>query len=150
MNAAPRIYETAADRAREESIAARVAAAWGCDRQIKCEFSQMDRELWRGEAMVARIEIKVRSLFRESRAFYSISAAKISVAVALWEWSGVRSFLVVQFRDGLFFVPVTRLLMAWVKVGGRRDRGDARDTEPCAVFPVAWFRPVEGVEHGRG
>jgi hypothetical protein len=125
------IYESRADRENESSLIAAVCKKLDCDAfKLQKEY-RVDYAVTRGKDLrvVAYVECKERTC-DESVPFLILDAAKYWQGKQLSAVSKVPFVLMVRFITGA---------IRWIRlddktfdthVGGRTDRGDARDIEP--------------------
>lgn len=139
MQARPR-YERELDRERERAVVETVFHPYGM-RTWKLPASyEVDFGLTReGEdALLAVAEVKVRG-----RA-YDTLLLSMHKAQALRRFAaeGFRAYLLVALPAGIYVKRVQPDERFEVRMGGRRDRGDWQDIEPCAHFPMLGMRKV--------
>ena len=68
--------------------------------------------------------------------------------VVVSKLTGLPFYLVVKFSDGLYYCEVSLLSYAQLTIsfGGRTDRVDAQDVEPCVFFDTNLFKKVVSKE----
>lgn len=83
-------------------------------------------------------EIKCRTNPMKAYDTYLLSIGKYHSMLALQHNSGFPVFLAVKWTDclGVMGIPAKHT----ISMGGRKDRGDWQDTEPCAMFPIEQFK----------
>jgi hypothetical protein len=133
-------YETPADRARELEVASGVARAWGLEaRQLPRRYP-VDFALLEFGRVAAFLEVKVRPGVRsDTYPTLLLSSAKWAGGMGLARDFGIPVFVVARWDDrtGVLLVdPSSRLPLTF---GGRRDRADWQDEEPCVFLPVRAF-----------
>lgn len=135
------IYETSADRARENGVRVHLMERFGCAYQKAPPLYCIDGQLLNGEGRtVGLVEIKTRKNTHNKYPTYMLSASKWRKAMTLGDTMKVPVMLVVQFTDGIY---MTRLKSDYPKAqGGRTDRNDAMDIEECIYIPITEFKPV--------
>lgn len=96
-------------------------------------------------ALEAVFEVKCRTNSRMRYPTYMLSLMKFAKLIDTSEATGKPAFLVVSWTDGICLFRVCRIdaLLFDIKAGGRKDRGDPMDIEPCIFIPVDMFVPLE-------
>lgn len=107
------------------------------------ELSGVDWAFVRDGSAVAIAEIKRRAGLMHDYPTLMLSATKASVIRAIAKSLAVRPLLVIAWRDHTGWIDISEL-RGEVRFGGRRDRGDELDSEPCEFFPVDLFRRLNG------
>jgi hypothetical protein len=137
------LYERASDRQNEAAIIAKVERAWSVKAAKLKTALKLDYALTREGRVVSFAEVKARSYsWPEIRALggYMLSLDKWVHARALC--SGLPFTLVVEAQGELRSF-VTRFEGDFpVVLGGRKDRNDWQDMEPCILIPEHRFAPV--------
>jgi hypothetical protein len=133
------IYETSLDRAREQAVRDYLMQKYACAYTPSEKLAPFDGYLRKPDgALAAIIEIKTRKNNKNKYPTYMLSANKWEVGRRVADNLGVPFLLVVQFTDGVY---VTKLKANYpISQGGRYDRNDARDVEPCIFIPMSDFR----------
>jgi len=133
------IYETSADRARENVVRQYLESKYACLYTPAEPLSPFDGVLKYPDGTVAAIvEIKTRKNTKNKYPTYMLSAAKWESGRKVAEDLGVPFLLIVRFTDGVY---VTKLKKEYpINQGGRYDRNDAQDVEPCVFIPMTDFR----------
>lgn len=136
-----KIYETDADRQRQERVASQLETSWGCKYRKSVNLACVDGGLFnrRGD-LKALIEIKTRRNSSNKYPTYMLSARKWREALKLSEEYAVPFLLIVEFTNGTYAVKIKNDYP--VNKGGRYDRGDAMDVEDCIYIPMSDFRRV--------
>lgn len=142
------IYESAADREREQRVGARLVEIMGWDLIATATDASFDFLAVHAQhrELQALIEVKGRNLRYQDRPFYYVDDWKWNKL--LW-WSdlyGVPAFIVVEFTNGVAYVRVTDPEGLDKKVMGRTDRGDANDQSPAYCVPIDRLRNVKGMK----
>lgn len=96
-------------------------------------------------SLEAIFEVKCRTTPRKKYPTYMLSLMKFSKMVDISEATGKPAYLVVSWTDGIYLFRVCRadMMLLDIKAGGRKDRGDPMDIEPCIFIPVDMFDPLE-------
>ena len=135
------IYETSADRARENGVRVHLMETFGCQYQKAPPLFCVDGQLLDADGKTAGlVEIKTRKNAHNKYPTYMLSASKWRKAMSLGDTMNVPVMLVVQFTDGVY---MTRLKWDYPTAqGGRTDRNDAMDIEECIYIPITEFKSV--------
>jgi hypothetical protein len=134
------LYESQSDLQNEFAVAALLAKRWSCEfRKLPIKYG-VDFAVCQGRDIVAFAEIKCRSYSYsqlDRLGGYMVSAHKWAVGLTLSRSFDVPLVLIVRLTDGIFWTKDTsgKLVM-----GGRSDRGDEQDIEPCVLLPMSSFR----------
>ena len=140
-------YETKDDRERETEIATICARAWDCEALKLKIAAELDYVFHRGGEIHAVVEIKDRTSGRgysshdmDRMGGYMISACKYQSAKRWCETHTSAFVLIVRLTDGIFWRRWTQTLpRVDIALGGRSDRGDWQDKEPCVFLPMSTF-----------
>jgi hypothetical protein len=143
------IYETKSDRQNEKTIASYLEKRWGCEAdklKIACEI---DYSLTRGGKIVGVMEIKCRKYDYNTLEGWGgliLSAHKWQAAKRWKETHNITFILAVGLLDGIF-VLLVRASDNWPQLelvtGGRTDRSDPQDIEPCVLIPMKLFNKMK-------
>lgn len=134
-------YETARDRQEERVIIEQFTdlPAYKVPERYPFDFAIVE-----DDHIVAAVEVKSRKINLETMGSLHISAAKL---VNLSDYNSklnLDCYLLVRAKDGLFSFEVTETalqsLSGTLIIGGRKDRRDPQDMEPCLVVPFDRFR----------
>lgn len=144
MNNRP-IYETPADVAREDAVAAKLSAKWDI-RVVKLKpLYPFDRAFVNVEGdLTALLEIKCRTTPMGQYPDYLLSLDKYQKAIT-YETAGLPVYLAVQWTDVLGWHKINhkQLDSYSFRLGGRTDRDDAQDVEPCVFIPTWMFTIIK-------
>lgn len=90
-------------------------------------------------------EIKIRTSGAGKYSKYLISVRKILELKNNAQAMNTTAILLVEFSDCTMYVDITKLNLASIEIksGGRKDRGDAEDIEPCFMIPMGKFTKME-------
>lgn len=137
------LYETAVDRSREERLALWYANEIGlqarrCPSKYPCDWAMQNKE----SVIEQLVEVKIRG---ESYKEYMISLSKVSTIVSYAAYADAKPMLVVYWMDTLEigYVDLIRCNRR-AGFGGRSDRDDPDDIEPCVFIPKSDFTIVPG------
>ena len=133
-------YESSEDIQREQSVAAAAAIRWGCEARKLPKAYQLDWAFFRG-TLKAWCEIKCRNTAHAAYPTLLLSAHKWNDGLTFAERFSVPFILLIKWRDGIRYWEVTDIKPE-VQVGGRKDRGDAQDIEPCVHLPKELFKQL--------
>jgi hypothetical protein len=138
-------YETAEDRRIQTEIAKAVAARWKCEiKMTPPGFHAYDGIAYRESKPVGIVEIKNRpGVTRRTYPNYMIGKGKIERLVAIAKRNKVKPVLVVGLDDWIMGHGL-QYRETWLeREGGRTDRGDAQDIEPCYLIPWDQFYRIK-------
>ena len=129
-------YETVRDLQHEEKAMLEVAKVFNCiARKLPVSYG-FDYSLSRDGQVLAAVEFKKRT---KKYPTLLLSLLKIKTANALRD-VGLRPLLVVEWPDGIYFHEFRKNYD--ISYGGRTDRGDSADIEPCVFIPIDEFQKV--------
>lgn len=135
-----RAYQTPADRRGEAEIARIVSAAWQLRVIPWAPVCPVDWVLVRGDDVLAVAELKTRHVERDRYQTLLLSAAKVAALDEYRRAFGVPGLLFVAFDDGVWWGDLADLTIREIRDGGRTDRNDPADREPCAFLGLDRFR----------
>ena len=143
------IYETEKDRKMEQAIINELSDAWKIFYQKlpikhRLDFALLDDK----RVVTAWAEVKRRDNDSNTYETYMLSLDKYMSGMKLFKLTGLPFYLVVKFSDGLYYCEVSLLSYAQLTIsfGGRTDRADAQDVEPCIYFDSNLFKKVVSKE----
>lgn len=146
-----RVYETAEDLENEKAIKeiiekAKPVKLVKAGQFCKIDYIMMDLE---GNGM-ALVEMKARKVASNQYETLLLDYAKYESAIYvsrhLWNEPKNRplDFLIfIKFLDKLMYYKYDKTHNLSVKAGGRTDRGDKNDIEPCVHIPMTLFKGLE-------
>ena len=139
------VYETEKDRKMEQAIINELSDAWKIFYQKlpikhRLDFALLDDK----KAVIAWAEVKRRDNDSTTYDTYMLSLDKYMSGMKLFKLTGLPFYMVVKFSDGLYYCEVSLLSYAQLNIsfGGRTDRGDSQDVEPCIYFDSNLFKKV--------
>ena len=132
------VYETPKDRGKEFDVLIAAAAAWESEFAGTRSLSPCDFVMLKDGEVKALVEIKCRSNKMGQYADYMISHDKVGKIQAAAQVMGCKPLLIVQFSDYLGWVDLSKTV-GRVSFGGRKDREDSADMEPCLFIPINQF-----------
>ena len=139
------VYETEKDRKMEQAIINELSDAWKIFYQKlpikhRLDFALLDDK----KAVIAWAEVKRRDNDSTTYDTYMLSLDKYMSGMQLFKLTGLPFYMVVKFSDGLYYCEVSLLSYAQLNIsfGGRTDRGDSQDVEPCIYFDSNLFKKV--------
>jgi hypothetical protein len=136
------LYESNKDLANEASVAFFLQKKW------RCRFSKLgikygiDYAIMRDNEIVAVAEVKCRDYSAQRIAElggYMIGAHKLLAGITISEVFQVPFLLVIRLLDQVYFARINRSVHMRLVLGGRVDRNDIQDIEPCALIPMTSF-----------
>lgn len=132
-------YESPTDLSNEQAVADLMAHRWRAEPvKLPIQF-RVDYALFRNGWIAAWAEVKCRSNASDRYDTYMLSLAKVQAGNRLAAAHGVPFLLVVRWTDAIGWVQPTA---GDVRIGGRRDRGDAQDIEQVVHIPITDFRAL--------
>lgn len=141
------IYETSEDRHAEALIMRDVQREHGIGiRRIRKMFP-VDYAVMQGPYVTKWVEIKARNYsleeLNEGGGLY-LSALKVANIYALEQATGILTCVVAGLTDGIYVADVPRPEIAPLSIvfGGRVDRDDPADVEPCVCIPAHAWRKI--------
>ena len=133
-------YERQADRERQAEAIAVIERAWGCSAAPTKAFYPFDYALKR-RSIVAWAEVKCRTNEHSRYPTYMLSLHKWKDGLHYESTTGLPFLIVVSFTDGVFYHQPSKGSPSF-DIGGRQDRGDAADMEPCVFIPIQQFKRI--------
>ena len=140
MNGRPQ-YESGADRANENAMWPMLEKALGGTLHKLPQQYGLDWMLCTEEGVALKwIELKARNHEYGAYPTYAISMSKVMRAIALERDTGLPSLLVVRYLNVVYIAYFRSFIggggKGFVRVGGRKDRGDPQDVEPMWHLPI--------------
>ena len=143
------VYETAKDRKIEQAIINELSDAWKVFYQKlpikhRLDFALLDDR----RNVTSWAEVKRRDNDSKTYNTYMLSLDKYMSGMKLFKITGLPFFLIVKFTDGLYYCEMSLLSYAQMTIsfGGRTDRADSQDVEPCVFFDTNLFKKVVSKE----
>ena len=141
-------YETDEHLAKEAEVAETLRTKWNVELHKLPKSYRLDYVATRVQVPRAIVEVKVRSHASDTYPTLLIAAGKVEAGISLGALMGVRFIVVVQFTDKLMRAiwhapgtgpvpPVT------FRMGGRTDRADGADIEPCCLIPISAMKEID-------
>lgn len=127
------MYETAADRAKEQALADAFAAHGYDFYKLPVQY-RLDFVVFKDNKAKAFIEVKHRNVRLLQYNTAMVSLSKVLQARLLTQHTGLPAYLLNVYIDN-----IARFDFAGdykLEKGGRGDRGDAQDADICAYFPI--------------
>lgn len=127
------MYETAADRAKEQALA-NAFAEHGYDFYKLPMQYRLDFVVFKDNKAKAFIEVKHRNVRLLQYDTAMVSLSKVIQARLLTQHTGLPAYLMNVYIDN-----IARFDFAGdykLGKGGRSDRGDSQDADICAYFPI--------------
>jgi hypothetical protein len=136
-------YENNKSLQKEHALAERLEKRWQCKlKKLPIKY-MLDYAVWKDSQISAWVELKCRTIPFEHYDEYMISLAKVMAAKDLSRNTELKSFLVVQWSNKQAFIQLDNAPYE-LKMGGRKDRNDPDDIEPCCYFKLKDFTVLEG------
>tara|TARA_R110002051_G_scaffold122155_4_gene195303 strand:+ start:106 stop:537 length:432 start_codon:yes stop_codon:yes gene_type:complete len=136
------IYQSANDLKNEDVVAAQAAEVWGMEEcKIPNPLYRIDRAFMLGGKVRCLAEVKCRTCPMNAYKTYMLGAQKYGSMVMAANFLGMPVKLIVRWGCG----TVGALTVPFrfdVRVGGRNDRGDSKDTELTIHTPIEDFELI--------
>lgn len=124
-------YETADDRSKERQIIDLVATKFGMKAVKLPQFQDIDFALMKGEVVWGVVEVKARGR-HYPQMFLSLHKVQ---ALRQYAAAGLQARVIFATPKGIFAKKIGPLeIDGWIGIGGRTDRGDAKDQELMVHF----------------
>ena len=140
------VYETREHREAELELSKSVGEYFRCDLMKTPPFTHYDYLARRGDETIAIVECKVRyyTWYRlKEWGGYMIGKRKFDKLSTSSEKYGVPAMLVVKDKIGSIracsWLGKDHPSAMKIKEGGRTDRNDRQDMEPCCIIPTFQF-----------
>ena len=139
------VYETADDREREEMVANAVSAHFRVDLEREDKLASNDYRLVKDGKVFALLEVKFRRGYNWTdlrfMGSYMLSFEKWWALWKLCQSNDLALCLAVSDKLSEIWASTWRgsIPLYDVSDGGRRDRGDKKDIEPCVFIPIDEF-----------
>lgn len=135
-------YENRKSLQKEHALAQGLEKRWECKlKKLPIKY-MLDYAAWKNRQISAWVELKCRTIPFEQYDEYMISLAKVMAAKELSRNTGLKSFLVVQWNNKTAFLQLDNADYE-LRMGGRKDRSDPDDIEPCCYFQLKDFTDLE-------
>lgn len=142
------LYESPADLANEADVVKLLERKWDCVMH-KLPISYKLDYIAQTDIAKAFVEVKVRNYTMTqlgNMGGYMLSLHKWTAGVQLSQTTGLPFVLVVKTLDGVYYLSVDPSMtlgmihnLGKVKMGGRKDRNDWQDMEPCIHIDTNHF-----------
>lgn len=131
-------YESNEDLKRESELADEIAMRWNCDlHKLPLQY-HLDFVAERDGQIRAFLEFKCRTFEMDKYPTFMISMSKMLTARLMFGVSGKDTYLIVKWTDKIARCDILHCKYD-VAMGGRRDRGDWQDIDPCCYIPLSEF-----------
>ena len=137
-------YEQAEDVEREAKVAKAVEAKWNWVLQKTPVFYKVDFMAFRNETPKAWVEVKARhtvSLGQDPHLWLSL--VRVSAAMQLATDTNLPAYVVYGLANGIYCHRLKAPMAYKIEMGGRHDRNDPNDYEPCCCLPPDEFTLIE-------
>lgn len=137
-------YESREDFKRQQAVELLIEKHWMCEvRRIPYEYVE-DNVLIRGGKVLAFSEIKCRNHRWDQWPKIIISLNKVLMANALYNSTGLSTYLVVSTIDGLVHWTKLNGPYDWIIPGPKKNPRpkDGHEVEPCCTIPREEFAPL--------
>ena len=147
------IYETESNRQAQARTAKEIEEHFKCTMISTPRMYSLDYMALRDGHPVAWVEIKERKYTLDAikkLGGYLLSLHKLTSARALHQITMLPFILVVKLQDGTYYKSFTSdldFIKNKISVGGRLDRGDLQDIEPCVLIDTDSFVLIERSKH---
>lgn len=137
--------ETSEDRSNEVLTMSEVCGKWRCEAFKLPQYHSLDHALIRDRKVFAIAEVKVRGHSRHKYPSVMIGLDKVLTARQIGRASGLKTFLIVRWTDGLGFINFEA--DCDIEIGGRTDR-DTDETTLVALFRFSDFTMIREFDDG--
>ncbi len=135
-------YETQNHLSEEKGVVKEIEKTWACQAVKLPKAYQLDYAIIRQKEVVAWLEIKCRNVLHGEYPTFMLSLNKWLAGERLARDTGKGFLLVVRYRDSLRYVNAKGISNPEIGFGGRVDRGDWQDQEPCVFIPTRFFTNI--------
>lgn len=140
-------YATAQTEADQNALRDRFCKAYGMTWIKAPDNQRINTTLYKpkaAEGAVAFGEFRCRTNTHDTYPTYMLDRHTWGLLKLKCKTEGKPVVLVIGFADGDYYIKITpELVKAVVEgVGGRHDRGDAKDIEPVVHIPIDMFKQV--------
>jgi len=139
------LYETPADLAHEQKLAAYLEGHWRADLHKLPIRYNIDFIVTRGDKPIAVVEFKRRALSMSPPTYPTIflSTHKLNAGISwLTNWRVPFFFIVQDNTDSYFQYRYDPTHDLDIVISGRTDRNDSQDIEPTVHIPTTRFRRI--------
>jgi len=138
------IYENEFDLSNEEIVKQAIEKTGVVLHKLPMSY-RMDYMAFRDDKPSSVIEVKSRKKGTSSTTFpwFMVSLLKWHAGIDYVHKSGIPFILAGKYDDGIFFYkysPDDNVDIKWF--GGRKDRQDTADQEPCVYIPMTLFKKL--------
>lgn len=130
-------YEKKVDLTNEVAVMNELAKKFDCTYYKLPVKYGVDFAAVRDGVIVAFVEVKCRSVSKDTYSSYILSLGKIMSACNLQAVTGIPVILAVRWVDATAWTNICQQFK--YVIGGRKDREDWQDIEPVASIPMAAF-----------
>lgn len=138
------LFSCDADVESESEVIAMLSAAWKCEIRPFGMLCPVDFYALRDNRVVGVLELKTRA---HERTMYPTVFLNVRKWLALKLASygmGCTAIFVVRFTDGLFFIPVDKVPVGRVSIGGTKELVKSHtDIEPVFEIPIELLKELE-------
>ena len=129
-------YESDEDRDNERRVIEKLASGLEYTPRKLPALYALDFALCDEDKRIkAFVEIKCRTVSSQQYRTVFVSLDKVERARALSRTAQIPVYLLVDFTDGIFMLPLSAPI-EFVTFEGRTDRGDRSDLQPMAHYPI--------------
>ena len=133
------MYETSADREREQAIAEFAAQQWMLTVELRPRGSAFDAIFSLGEQVICFAEVKWRDHDFGDYPTLMIDVTKNAVGRYAIKGTDVKFRFIIAFRDDVRYYELTEDDRFDVTMKERKDRGDPLDRDPVILIPLERF-----------
>jgi len=139
-----KMYETDEDLKRESELVDEISLRWNCDLYKLPIQYHLDYVAQREGRIRAFLEMKCRTFEMDRYPTFMISMSKVMWSRLLFGVSGKETFLIVKWTDKIARCDLLHCKYD-VAMGGRTDRGDWQDVDPCCYIPLSEFKVIADI-----
>jgi len=134
------LYETPENLHAEKVLSKKLSDIWCCEVHKMPKTSPVDLFVGANGKAWGFVEVKIRSNERDKYPTYMISKKKIDAAKKIFDATGLRTNLVVCWKDKTGYVSLNESYPE--RRGGRYDRNDSADVETVVDIDIALFKEL--------
>lgn len=136
-------YETQHDLHEEEKFRFYLRKSFGVDLNKLSEAKyELDFSMHKEKKLIGFAEFKVRSVNHDHYHTYMISLNKWIKGLELESRTGCKFRIFVCYKDGYYVYTADKDHVHILELGGRKDRNNPGDIEPCVFIDTQLFKPI--------
>ena len=135
--------ETAENRRAEQEIMDQLSLRWVAKAKKMHAMYTLDFMVFKANEGIAWVEAKDRQDWPDGRDYYMLALHKWKAAHEYLCYTKLPTVIAVWLSGELMTYNVSPIDLGQLKIieGGRRDRDESSDLEPCVIIPIEKFNP---------